>query len=218
MDIEHTSHDGDDYSEDSLWFTDELEHSWQHDNPSQDPQFPLQPITLDELIDDMTDTAATRHRTSSPIDMQQGEGQRQQGQQQDTVTPHCSAESDAGAYFDDSYFGLSADQPAAPQDLQELQATLNRNLEVLLPKDTTWGESYPPRFDELLSPGAMQPAGANHPPLEDLGLEFEPDFDPEFDPEFDPRFDYVPDFDFDPEFDPGFDDAAMDMFEFDLEP
>lgn len=102
-------------------------------------------------------------------------------------TPCCSA--------------LAALCPPPPPFLQELQAVVSKNLEALLPRDTTWAGSYPPRFDELLSPAGPDDQG---------GRFLEPD--PEFD--FD-AFDYVPDFDFDPEFDPEFEE---DMLDFDIEP
>jgi hypothetical protein len=92
---------------------------------------------------------------------------------------------------------------ASPSLLQELQAVVSKNLEALLPRDTTWAGSYPPRFDEVLSP-----VGADA--TQHGGRYLEPD------PEFDfGEFDYVPDFDFDPEFDPEFEE---DMLDFDIEP
>jgi hypothetical protein len=97
---------------------------------------------------------------------------------------------------------LPADPSAAPQDLQELQAAVTKNLEALLPKDTTWAGSYPPRFDEVLSPPGDEGGYVGSAP------EF--DFD-------DPGFDYLPDFDYDPDFDPDFDDDMLDMFDFDIE-
>lgn len=85
---------------------------------------------------------------------------------------------------------------------QELQAVVSKNLEALLPRDTTWAGSYPPRFDEVLSPVGADAHGGRY---------LEPD--PEFDFDFD--YDYVPNFDFDPEFDPEFEE---DMLDFDIEP
>ena len=96
-------------------------------------------------------------------------------------------------------------------------------LQALLPKDTTtWGQagsSYPPRFDEVLSPsaaGAGAGGGYIDPPNPGFG-----DLD-DVDDDLDPGFDYVPDFDFEYDADFGplddFDHPELEDDVFDIEP
>jgi len=206
---------GSDDDDDSMWYTDDPDNSWQHDSPSPDSsrQLQAQPrLLVTRLQADGTNSRPGSPDPSGNNTQQQQEAAavaghefvaqlaaavQQQRQEQGDAASQGSDASDAAAaaYFDNSYFGLPTDASAAPKDLQELQVAVSKNLEALLPRDGTWtGSSYPPRFDEMLSPYAAR----LEPP------------EPDFDLDLDPGFDYVPDFDFDPEFDD-------DMFDFDVD-
>lgn len=208
-------------SDGSLWYTDEQEHSWQQDShSSSSPQQQQDSTQTQAHVQQQQDAGQQFLRHLAAAQQQQQDGVQQGA---DRTASKAGSVADAGGeYFDDSYFGLPADESAAPRDLQELQAAVSKNLEALLPKDTTWSGSYPPRFDEVLSPADA--GGYIHPGSErgyiDRGDEAGGYIGPapEFDFDLDPGFDYVPDFDYDPDFDPDFDDDMLDMFDFDIEP
>jgi hypothetical protein len=232
--------DTEDADEDSMWYASDAKHSWHPDTPSSSNSQQHEPAFQEQHW-----SQQQQHEGPAGLEQQQSEQEQQQAgqellmrlaeaaqrqqqqQQQGEARSDNSAPADSkGDYFDDSYFGMPTDPSAQPQDMQELQAVVSRNLQALLPKDTTWAAgSYPPRFNEVLSPvgPGLNGPGLNGPGLNGPGLDGP---DPEFDLDgLDPGFDYVPDFDFDNEpdfdFDPDLesDFVFMDeLYDFDVEP
>lgn len=117
-------------SEDSMWYTDDPHDSWQHDSPSSDRQ--QQHAQPDESS--LQQQEAGQQAAGQDFLRRLAEAVQQLQQENPSSRPHAGSEASdadaAGAYFDDSYFGLPAEPSGAPQDLQELQAVVSKNLEV----------------------------------------------------------------------------------------
>jgi hypothetical protein len=134
----------DNASEDSMWYTDDPHDSWQHDSPSSDRQ--QQHAQPDESSPQQQE--AGQQAAGQDFLRRLTEAVQRQRQEDPSSRPQAGSEaSDAeagGAYFDDSYFGLPAEPSGAPQDLQELQAVVSKNLEVgLLCAIGTFADTVP---------------------------------------------------------------------------